>query len=120
MIPKPKKSKKKCYRDLDPRYLWWLHSFNCCIPKCGAYPVHAHHVKSRGAFGADKTAIPLCPHHHMGWVHSKGAKTTQERFKVDFWAQVEHFNRLYDEGSEGPRIDEIPPFDPENPKFHAS
>lgn len=101
LFPKPEKRKKqKRNREYDSEYLRWVHGFKCCI--CGSYPVHAHHVVTRGAMGGDRTAIPLCPEHHLRWVHGKGQRTTQEHFGVDFDQIVSEMNEAYDSGVKGP------------------
>lgn len=101
MIPKPKKKpKQKRNREYDSDYVKWIHGWPCCI--CGSHPVHAHHVVSKGAMGSDRTVIPLCPGHHLGWVHGKGVETTQKHYNVDFSKLVIEFNNKYDSGESGP------------------
>ena len=107
LFPKPKKKEKqKRNRERDLNYLRWVHGFKCCI--CGAYPVHAHHVVSRGAMGSDRTAIPLCPEHHLRWVHGKGRETTEKHYQISFDKIVKEMNELFDNGVKGPNHHLIP------------
>lgn len=92
-------------RETNSDYIWWIHSWGCCI--CKAWPVHAHHTVSKARLGSDLTCIPLCPEHHLGWVHTKGHKTTQAHFKVDFEEQVKIFNSHYENGIDGPFVERL-------------
>jgi len=103
-LPKPKREK-------DDEFVRWLHGWKCCVPNCGVWPVDAHHVKSRGAGGSDRQAIPLCHFHHvMGGsaVHKVGILTFQKMHAIDLEAQVERFNALYNDGAEGPHFQHLP------------
>lgn len=101
MFPKPEKKKKsKRNREIDTDYVRWIHGWPCCI--CSKYPVDAHHVVTRGAMGSDRTCLPICHYHHLGWIHSKGSETTERHFGVSFLKLVEKFNALYEAKEKGP------------------
>lgn len=50
----------------DPVYLAWIRTFPCCVPACNVRRSEAHHagVRGLGQKADDRTAIPLCAHHH--------------------------------------------------------
>lgn len=106
MFPKQKKRKKKSRREIDNNYVRWVHGWECVVPYCEKrYPVHAHHVKTRGTLGSDRTCLPLCADHHVGnsGVHTVGVITFQKKHNIDFDALVEEFNRRFDNGIVGPK-----------------
>jgi hypothetical protein len=106
-FPKPGKKIKKARRKLDSEYVFWVHSWPCSIPSCGRFPVDAHHVVTRSRLGSDRTCIPLCHFHHLGWVHSKGVKTTEKEFGIRFDILVLEYNKRYEKGEKGPHYDSI-------------
>jgi hypothetical protein len=64
-------------------YRAWIRSFPCSVPDCGAWPIEAHHVTTRGAGGRDEgELIPLCKSHHDTW-HTQGRLTFQRRYGIN-------------------------------------
>jgi len=109
LFPKPgPKKKKKDTREKDPDYIRFIHGYACIV--CGTYPVHAHHAKTKGAGGSDKTCLPLCYSHHVGdqGIHFLGKIHFQAKFRVDMDKLVEHYNLLYKEGVAGPHAHKVP------------
>ena len=104
-FPKPKRAKKKDTRIIDQNYVRWVHGWPCCVPHCGRYPVHAHHAKTKGSGGSDRTCIPLCVDHHTGnyGVHHLGVITFEKTFGIDLTDLVTKYNGLYDNGNVGPK-----------------
>lgn len=95
----------KPYREVDPEFIRWIHGWECVVPNCGKkYPVHAHHTKTVGAGGSDRTVVPLCPDHHVGsqGVHKLGVLTFQKIHNVSFLQLVEEFNIKYEKKLFGP------------------
>lgn len=93
---------KKPVRELDEQYVRFVHEWPCAVSDCyPCYPVHAHHVKTRGAGGSDKTCIPLCPLHHQ-MVHTIGIKTFEKKFELNLEGLIEHYNALYNDKKSGP------------------
>lgn len=109
-FPKPKRKPKRPTRELDPKYVWWIHSYPCLV--CKKFPVHAHHVKSRGAGGSDRTCVPLCLDHHTGnnGIHVLGNIHFQKQYQIDLEAQVKDFNERFEAGEEGPNFRYLPDF----------
>ena len=58
----------------DGRYDSFIRSLPCSVPGCEISPIHAHHVKTRGAGGTAKDLVPLCYVHHAEW-HTIGRYT---------------------------------------------
>jgi hypothetical protein len=109
-FPKPQRKdrkNKKPTRKLDPEYVKWIHGYACVV--CGNWPVHAHHVKSKGAGGSDRTVIPLCHSHHTGdlGIHFLGRLHFQAQFRLELEQLVAHFNELYEDGATGPHYRKI-------------
>jgi len=109
MFPKPgKKPKQKRVRERDEKYLRWIHGFNCIVPTCGYWPVHAHHVDKKSRLGADRSCLPICAQHHIGGIHTRGEDTCEKEWGIDYWELVIQFNNLYDVGEVGPHDHEVP------------
>ena len=101
-VPKPqKKEKQKRIRERDAEYLRWVHGFCCLVPGCGKWPVDAHHVVTKARLGSDRTALPFCHDHHLGWIHGKGQKTSQEAWGIAFDDLVKEYNRKFEMGEKG-------------------
>lgn len=111
--PKPKRQKRvkvaarweqtgwiapKVERVHDPEYLKYLRSLPCAV--CTALGEkqtsrsEAHHVKSRGAFGGDDTAVSCCTRHHKAW-HLMGRRSFKARFGVDLLAVAKQLWRAW-------------------------
>lgn len=107
-FPKPVKTKRKVIRELNPDYVWWIHSWPCVI--CKKWPVQAHHVVPRSRLGADLTCIPLCHNHHVGdnGVHIKGVLHFEKSNLISFDEQVSKYNKLYADGVMGPEAHLLP------------
>lgn len=69
---------------------------------CGALPVDADHIKTRGAGGGDDQVWPLCRLHHTER-HSMGIKTFQSRYDVDSQVVLGQLRRLYQRAVESGR-----------------
>ena len=98
------------HREVDLPYLEWVRGLKCAVAERGYRPgtewtvplrwhrcggsVQAHHVKTRGARGSDKTAIPLCAVAHRQW-HEWGRQTFQRRYGLDAWALVATLRERY-------------------------
>jgi hypothetical protein len=103
LFPKPKKKEKQSRkRDRDTEYLRWIHGWECCVPHCGKFPVDAHHVVTKARLGADRTCLPFCHYHHIGWIHGKGQKTSQVEWGISFDDLVVEYNKKFDAGEKGP------------------
>jgi hypothetical protein len=73
MIPKEPRTE-------DQRYLAYVRTRPCTIKGNGCYgPSIPHHTISRGAWGSDHRAIPLCSIHHTE-THSRGLKWMEEHY----------------------------------------
>lgn len=87
----------KIKRVVDEEYVRWLHGWPCCVSSCRFWPVHAHHVRSKGAGGGDDQCVPLCAFHHVVGpkaVHKIGVKTFQSLFQVSLECEAQaHFAR---------------------------
>jgi hypothetical protein len=91
----------KPIREVDRKYIVWLHGFRCCVKGCEGWPVHAHHVKTRGSGGSDRTAIPLCAQHHVK-VHTNGKSACEKKWGKGFFARmIKLFNDKYEKGEKG-------------------
>ena len=74
-------------RVMDPRHLAKVRELPCCLrgmvfDGCLGM-VHAHHVKTKGAFGSDKQTIPLCAIHHNEF-HRSGVNTFARKYGLDY------------------------------------
>lgn len=110
LFPKPQKREKKKRRELDPKYVKWIHSWECCVVGCSTpWPVHAHHAVTRARMGSDRTCLPLCYQHHVGnyGVHTFGQRVFESKFNVDLSALVVHYNQQYDTGRVGPHFEHL-------------
>ncbi len=78
-VPKPRRRIERGFRA-------WLRTQRCCVPGCRSGAggrIHAAHVRSRGAGGADpNNLVPLCAVHHA-YQHTIGAKAFAARVGVD-------------------------------------
>ena len=74
---RPKRKKARRGRVLDPKYLAWIRTLECCVPGCTSKNLHkwdkaagsiteAAHVGERGLSqkSSDRETIPLCAHCH--------------------------------------------------------
>jgi hypothetical protein len=105
----------KVRREEDPHYIYWIHSWPCCIRECGRWPVQAHHVKTRGAGGSDRCAVPLCADHHVASgksVHRLGRETFERKNLISLDEQITKFNSLFDAGKKGPYFSLLPAYRP--------
>jgi hypothetical protein len=109
-FPKPKRGKRAKTREMDPKYIQWVHGWDCCVPNCSTpWPVQAHHETSKGAGGSDRTSVPLCHNHHVGLdgIHNIGALHFQKKFNVRLETVVERMNAAYENKVDGPHQDKI-------------
>lgn len=53
-------------------------------------PIHAHHVKTRGAGGGDEWAVSLCAWHHDRF-HANGRETFRQTYGVDLEQMAQEF-----------------------------
>lgn len=58
-----------------------IRTLPCSVPTCWKSPVHAAHVKSRGAGGTWKDLVPLCMYHHREYDDQLGSP---ERFNAKY------------------------------------
>lgn len=98
---------KKPVRETNEPYVRFVHEWPCAISHCyPAYPVHAHHVKTRGAGGSDMTCIPLCPMHHQ-MIHTIGIRSFEKKFEIDLEQMITHYNSLFHEKKQGPHHHQV-------------
>lgn len=112
-FPKPGKKDKKIAREQDPKYVWWVHGWECVVPGCSTpWPVHAHHAIRRSQGGSDRSCIPLCHNHHIGdyGVHILGLLTFEKRFAISLLQKSEWYKEAYERGWHGPKEDLLPEF----------
>lgn len=88
------KGRRRFQRSADPAYLTWLHTLPCCVS--GEWPVEAHHVRSKGAGGTDREAVPLAPRLHREG-HRTGWRTFQAKYGVNLPAIAERLAGTYEE-----------------------
>lgn len=78
--------------DAAPEHLAFVARHRCCVPGCGAHPVHVHHrlsaKRGMGTKAIPAECVPLCPPHHLAhWstgVHAWGNEAKWEAaFGVD-------------------------------------
>ena len=84
-------------REVNEAYLAWLRKQRCCVTgKRGSRvdPVEACHVKTRGAFGADRQAVPMLASVH-DQQHDDGIKTFARKRGIDFDRIVADHNARY-------------------------
>jgi len=62
----------------------------CCVPRCRAYYVQAHHSETggMGMKGPDSSCVPVCIAHHTE-LHTGGHLTFQEKYGIDLKAIAE-------------------------------
>lgn len=84
--------KPRFKRGRDPEYLAWIRTLPCVI--CGNF-AEADHVRTRGAGGTDRQAVPLCHTHHMER-HTIGIKTFQAKYGVDLMEHAHWYSEYYD------------------------
>ena len=77
MIPKPKRIK-------DKEYLEYIREHNCLLCRDMGEP---HHLTTRGSYGSDYTAIPLCRSHHSSY-HDYGIATFEVRYHINVWKEA--------------------------------
>lgn len=109
-----KERKEENFREIDKRYVWWIHSWRCMVPECGVWPVHAHHVERKSQGGSDRSVVPVCEVHHIAWIHGKGPAFCEASWRIDFKKQVLLYNSLYLTDVSGPLIDSLERFDDKN------
>ena len=72
----------------DDPYRAYIRGLPCLIGVLCLGPVEAHHVRTRGAGGADRAnLIPLCGRHHAEW-HTIGRQSFQRRWGLDAVAEA--------------------------------
>jgi hypothetical protein len=79
----------------DPEYLSWLHTQPCIVT--GRRGVQAHHVdRPRN----DRRSVPVIPEMHVHTpfsVHGGGGRRRfEERWSVDFEAEIRRLNQKYE------------------------
>jgi hypothetical protein len=101
----PKKSSKEKKRERYKRhYAGPLEGYDhgnhirtlpCAVPVCWAGPVHAAHVKSRGAGGTWRDLVPLCMYHHREYDDRLGSpRRFMEKYDVDLVALAKNLADL--------------------------
>ena len=105
--PLKRKPRKKRATD-DKAYLDWIRTLKCCVPRCAwqsdyspHYPTEAHHAGDHGyaQTAPDRTAIPLCSHHHRfgsDAVHVLG-KNFWNHHTLDRDAIIQSLNERYNQ-----------------------
>lgn len=108
-------------REVDKRYIWWVHGWRCCVPECNEWPVQAHHVDRKSQGGSDRSAVALCAFHHTGstGVHGLGVDTFEGQHEFEFKDVVKYLNKEYDAEKVGPNHGALEPFDGDS-KYEAS
>lgn len=88
MLPKRRKPTRSGIRDDDgplqcKAHLQWIRGHMCAVagPECQGR-IEAHHEHSRGAGGADDSAVPLCAFHHRQR-HDMGRDTFAKHHRVN-------------------------------------
>ena len=89
MLTKPQRSK-------DANYLSYVRGMRCLV--CGDTNTDPHHLISRGSFGSDYTAIPLCREHHTE-LHSSGITKFEEKYSINLWKDAFKLLETYFEES---------------------
>lgn len=82
---KPRNEKRGGHRfpkTVDEDFRAWVRTRPCCVT--GLLGVHAAHVKSRGAGGADReNMVPLTPALHRELDHRLGRAEFEAKYKVN-------------------------------------
>lgn len=90
-VPKPRRRIERGFRA-------WLRTQRCCVPGCRssvAIRVHAAHVRSRGAGGADpNNLVPLCALHHAEQ-HTIGTKAFEARARINLTRDAKKYWRAW-------------------------
>jgi len=116
-----KQEREERRREIDKKYVWWIHGWRCIVPGClSPWPVHAHHVDRRSQGGSDRSCIPLCPRHHIQDLHGRfGPALAQKEWQVDFDQITDALNQNYNIGKFGPYHHQLDAFDDDEP-YEAS
>lgn len=94
MVPVPKPE-----RVYDGAWLDAIRRMPCCVcvhlGQLQKSRTEAHHTRTRGAFGGDDSAAPMCHECHMCW-HYTGQESFPAKFGIDprevaarLWAQYQ-------------------------------
>jgi hypothetical protein len=90
-VPKPRRRIERGFRA-------WLRTQRCCVPGCRssvAVRVHAAHVRSRGAGGADaNNLVPFCAVHHAEQ-HMIGTAAFEARVGVTLTHEAKKYWRAW-------------------------
>jgi hypothetical protein len=86
----------------DPKFLAWIKTLPCAVPRCQSRFVDPHHTGPRGLSqtASDRSAIPLCRAHHDQY-HDKGRVWFEAEYSLNINAMVGWLN-------EKPRIVILP------------
>lgn len=88
----------KTRRRIERGFRAWLRTQRCCVPSCRssvAIRVHAAHVRSRGAGGADaNNLVPLCALHHTQQ-HTIGTTAFEIRLGVHLAHEAKKYWRAW-------------------------
>jgi len=68
----------------DKEYLEYIRKTPCLVCR---HDAESHHLITRGAFGSDYTAIPLCRRCHSHW-HNLGNTIFEVRYKINTWKEA--------------------------------
>ena len=76
-------------RQEDPKYLDFIRGKKCLCGRssCIGKEVVPHHTVSRGAWGSDHRAIPLCFFHHME-VHLRGLNFIESTYNFNVLDEI--------------------------------
>lgn len=74
----------------------WLVGMPCCVPGCLRYSGPPHHVKTRGAGGAERDQVPICQEHHED-IHSLGKTSFERLYELNLTELAAHNCGLYEQ-----------------------
>ena len=77
MLLKPKRIE-------DKEYLEYIREHNCLLCRNMGEP---HHLTTRGGYGSDYTAVPLCRKHHTYW-HDFGNTVFEVTYEINTWKEA--------------------------------
>lgn len=89
----------KIRRETNRAWLDWIKTLQCLVgfsltkTDCLG-PVDPAHLKTRGSFGSDHTAVPLCRKHH-GEQEGHADIWFQETYGINLWQELSQLLLLY-------------------------
>jgi hypothetical protein len=74
--------KERYTREQAAAFVDGVRQLPCLV--CGKWPVEAHHLRTRGSGGSDRTCVPLCLQHHAH-LHFVGLRLFEKETGAKLW-----------------------------------